>query len=414
VSLAGIPTTRVHPIAMTKSLLTFFLSAFVVVALVDPADQIFHLKMPLFLATVIIWMVRVLLGHVPLGDTKLWMGVLLFAGLIPGAASLVGLLGTSLPSGIASFATMKSFLVLLLIPVVVSERMDLAKILVRYSVLVVILTLAMVVANMVSPVLFDAIYAFSIAKENAMINPHDRLGIAMGSFYYKTVAVLMIPLAYHVRNFLGEGKKLVSLVLALVFITAIIFSGSRATVLAAVLVIALLGLTKIRRTQGWRLTAVALVATVALAAALFSAVFNPEEESNAVKLGHLQSYVDEFDRHPSYLLWGQGADTQFYTEGFGMKTTITEVTYLELIRMFGIPVTFVCLLALAYPLTLRARFGDASLAYLGPAYFAYLVESASNPLLIGSTGLLVVVSVWGMVLTMHQGERRILAVGAAT
>jgi hypothetical protein len=121
-----------------------------------------------------------------------------------------------------------------------------------------------------------------------------------------------------------------------------------------------------------------------------------------VKLGHVASYVSEFDRHPAYLIWGEGADTEFYSAGFQQRTTITEVTYLELIRNFGIPVSMILLAALLWPLSmlLRADARAAGLSYLAVPYVAFVFMAGSNPLLLSTTGMLLVVSIWGVALSI--------------
>jgi len=145
-----------------------------------------------------------------------------------------------------------------------------------------------------------------------------------------------------------------------------------------------------------------------ISAGYFMSFFHSSESSNAAKLDHIHSYEIEFTRHPTYLLWGQGADTQFYSEGFQDKTTLTELTYIEMVRWFGFPVAVLLLFIICFPAALLMIRGDETSFMVGP-FWAYLLESASNPLLICSTGLLIVSALWACVLMQNTGKRGNLA-----
>jgi O-antigen ligase len=393
----------------SRAVLMVAISAFVLIALVDPTDQITHLKMPLFAAVVGVWLIRVLSQRVVAGAPELWTGVLFFALVIPTYATFVGLAGTSLPVAGPTFATVKSFMIIVLLPIVVTERASLVRIVARYSVVVALLTLAMVVISIVAPIVFDMIYAFTLEKQNALVRPTDLFGIGMGSFYYKTVAVLVFPIVYHLEQLASGAKKIRQVLMLLIYSAAIFFSGSRASILAVALVFGyFLAIVLKRRLGVWSAPVLMFIAVLglSLAAIVFGGFFDAKETSNAAKLGHVHSYMEEFEAHPRFLLFGQGADTEFYTEGFQRKTNLTEVTYLELVRVFGLPVTVVLLAGFFYPLIPLSKAAVKGGNCVGIAYGVYLFEAASNPLLIGSTGLLVVVSVWAFVLSNHfQPER---------
>jgi hypothetical protein len=116
-----------------------------------------------------------------------------------------------------------------------------------------------------------------------------------------------------------------------------------------------------------------------------------KEGSNAIKLNHLRSYMSEFDNRPASLLLGQGANSSFYSEGFQSWTTVTELTYLEFIRIFGLPVSILFAAWLGW--LAHSLFKRGSIA-IGLAYVTYLAIAASNPLLINSTGFLVLASMY--------------------
>jgi hypothetical protein len=379
-------------------------SAFVAVALLDPADKIFHLKVPLFALAFCIWVIRVAWGVVAPGTPKMWAVLLFFAFVLPVTATVVGLLGHALPDGEPSFGVVKSSAMILLIPVVLTERIDLTKHIVGWSLSTALLTLGMVAIKFVFPVAFYALFDFTIEKGNAYISPRNMLGLGIGGFYYATIAVVVFPIAYWFRNLLYRPRKRISFFFVAIFLAAMLCSDSRATALAGYIVVAGLLFQRIRARAGMIPAAALLLIVVAVPAGLFMSFFRFDNDSNNIKLGHGVSYAVLFEDSPEYLLWGQGADTEFYSQGTQSKMSSTELSYLELVRQFGVPASALILFALFYPIVGLARLTDAK-AYFAIPYSLYLFEAATNPLLVSSTGLLVVSAAWAMILTPSDNQK---------
>lgn len=114
-----------------------------------------------------------------------------------------------------------------------------------------------------------------------------------------------------------------------------------------------------------------------------------QEISNTVKYGHLPSYTKLFEEHPSYLLTGQGPGAFFYSDGFNKYVMQTEWAYLELIRCFGICSVLIIGIFI-YPLFAFWRNKEDILSFsIFGAYSVYLIVAGTNPLLLSSTGMLV-------------------------
>lgn len=383
---------------ISKFVLIAALSSFVAVVLLDPSDEILHLKVPLLILTLCTWVARVVCGMVSPGSAKIWAAILLFALIFPGIATIIGLLGHTLPIGDPKFQLMKSFAGILLIPLSCSERKDISIYIIRWSFVIATFTLALFVLASSAPLLFAAVAVFTLEKGNAMLGSHSSIGLGIGSVYYKTISVIVFPVAYHLRNLLYRPHKIISLALLIIFLAAVLCSGSRGTLIGIFFVIVALVCQKLKKKFGSKLALAAFLIMLALPAGYFVSFFHPDESSNAAKIGHIRSYAIEFNEHPTYLLWGQGADTEFYTQGFQTKTALTELTYLDLIRWFGLPVAALILIAVFFPIFALTRQENAS-SYLAVPYFAYLWEAATNPLLVCSAGALVVTAIWGTVLT---------------
>lgn len=383
---------------VSKFALKIVVIAFAGIVLLDPGDDVVFVKISL-LILLSIWIVRVLCGLATPGSLRVCIFVLLFALILPAIASLIALMGDSLPVGAPlKFRMIKEFSMLLIIPVIVSEEIDLVVPILRWSIVIAIITLLLVAVSLVSPPIFAVVKGFAVESGVALIRDRSELGLGIGSFYYKTASILVFPIAYHFRNLLNGQRPLRSMALLMMFVAAVLCTDSRALVIAVFFVAVIFITQKLRNAFGWTPALVALFVMLALPAGYFAAFFHSDDLSNAAKLGHMRSYAELFNDHPTYLLWGQGADTEFYTEGFEDKTTLTEMTYIDLVRWFGIPVAVLIMGAVIYPIFAMARQRNMSSAYLIVPYIGYLWEAASNPLLVSGFGILVVSAMWGTVL----------------
>lgn len=378
---------------LSRRILLAGVCALTIAALIDPADRILHLKMPAFLLVELIWVCRwgITRRSIP---ARMWMAVTGFALLVPLLWTVVGLARYGVHNPEVNFGTAKSFLFLLLVPVIISENIDLSSLITRTSILVALLTLLMVGVSFISPAGFEVLYAFSLSKQNAIVaESRDLIGVGVGMFYYKTSALLVFPFAHYCGRLASPGRgKARFLLFCLIYGAALLFSGARANFIGEMLIAGCFVTRFLVRRLGWApAVVIAIAASGIFALTMAPKLANPEETSNSIKLGHIQSYEEEFNAHPSILLWGEGADVAFYSKGYEDWTTVTELTYLELIRVFGIPMTMVFLCCLLW---LAARIFQSGRFSLGMAYTAYLLISASNPLLISSTGFLAVCAVW--------------------
>jgi hypothetical protein len=115
-----------------------------------------------------------------------------------------------------------------------------------------------------------------------------------------------------------------------------------------------------------------------------------------MKVGHYDSYIKLFMEHPQYLVWGEGLGSQFYSSGNADFVTQTELTYIDLIRWFGIPLAIILILLLLYPIIyfyLNKKVSQNN-RYLIVSYWGYLFIAGTNPLLVSSTGMLAVLTLF--------------------
>lgn len=381
------------PFSVIRPLLLLGVCLLTFVALVDPADQIFHVKVPAFAFVVLMFLLHRGLNGRYLSSAGM-AALLSVAVLIPLLWSIPEIAHPGVHNPDAVFGTVKAFLFLFLLPVALLEDLDLSSLLIRMNWIIAALTFAMIGTSFFLPALFEILYGFSVEKHNAIITTsRDMLGVGVGMFYYKTSPLVLFSFSYYFSRAIFPGpRRLAALLAVIVFGATLLFSGARANFLCAVFVASILLMFAFARRAGWAIAFLFILAgTTAFAMTVVVKLANPAEASNTIKLLHVQSYEREFTDHPSSLLWGEGADTSFYSEGFRDWATDTELSYLELVRVYGVPITLAFLVCLALPLKslFRTRRYDLLLAYIG-----YLFICGSNPLLISSTGFLAICGVW--------------------
>jgi len=137
----------------------------------------------------------------------------------------------------------------------------------------------------------------------------------------------------------------------------------------------------------------ALVVVALPFAAILRSFFDSYEFANYIKLLLVRDYVDIFDDR-EILVFGQGLGAYQYWSALGREFYTSELTYLEMIRNFGLIGAAAMMLMLLYPLahafTAAASRRERALAV---AYFLYLAMCISNPNLFSSMGMLILAAI---------------------
>ena len=103
---------------------------------------------------------------------------------------------------------------------------------------------------------------------------------------------------------------------------------------------------------------------------------------------NFESYVEDIgDKgHP---IWGAGLGSQFFAKGRNMMQTYTELSYMDILRMYGLPVGLCFIFLFFAPFFWLWRYYPRSqfLKRYSQGYVLFLILSGTNPLLLGSIGL---------------------------
>lgn len=210
-----------------------------------------------------------------------------------------------------------------------------------------------------------------------------------------SVSFLFLPWCLFARRFL-DSHRLRDLLLLLVTGLAIVVSTSRglfAVSLAFLIVVALRKLPLLAR--------IAAIMAAGLAAYLVfdlylsnTLILSFEETSNAVKIGHFMSYFD--DVTPTSAFFGRGLASYYYSSGSAALKAQTEISPLDMLRYFGVPLTVVLYLCLLFPARQLWRYAGRNAIHVF-AFVLYMVLSITNPVLFNSYGMLVVLWYWAKI-----------------
>lgn len=245
-----------------------------------------------------------------------------------------------------------------------------------------------------NPLIENAVWMFiNDSDSTVMMTRRSFFGIEMFAFYLKSCVSFLFVVAYYMVGLMDKTRRGVLNWTAMFFIVfTFMVSGTRSTMLAPFFIFVVIAFRVFRHSKRLKyiMLPVAFFVAIAFVVVLVAAIMETDEASNVVKYGHLSSYATLFDENPLYLIFGQGPGTSFYSEGFNEIVFKTEWSYLEIIRCYGL---FSLLIVYVYwrPLLTFWRFreSDTFTYSMFWTYLAYLLIAGTNPLLISSTGMII-------------------------
>ena len=367
--------------------------------MVDPTNQIFHVKYILFGLVFVVW-IGGNLKKKQVFPRYFWALLLFIAFFMPFYELSVGLINSILHNvPVGKMVYFNSFFFFAMILVTVSERIDLTTMFNYSSLTIVAMTLGLYLVLIFDLHLFGDMYRYFVVDKQVVVYALRNYGkVTLLMIFYKTSPLLVFPLSWYLYRLLIEKqKKYLFFNVLLLILTALTlyFSGTRANLVSLVFILIFyLGYYLFKKSKIWFVWALGLSVLVVLfmMPSVAGLLLNKQETSNAIKFSYLSSYAGYFDHHLLSLLFGQGVGGTFYAAGLHRFVNVSELTYIELIRIWGIPVAFLFVAVLFIPVVNEIKNRKITPVFI--AYLAYLFISGTNPLLLSSTGMLVLVYVF--------------------
>lgn len=374
-------------------LVRLLLVLFVVICVFDPADQVLGGKVFIFVSLWVVTLVKILLTP---EDVNLRFGLVAYVVAF-NAIPIMSIFWYYVINGqqpFEGFALLKGYLLLTLAIVLVLNGVDLIRPLSAVLAVMAVAILAVFVYLQIYPEQFA--YLNGLGMSTGILSLDQRKygdDLELLQVYFVTSAMLVVSITYYFDRAMSAPRgrmKFVYWILVAINILGMFVAGTRNNILASFLLPFLLWPLYTRRVLFSVFCSVLVLACLAL---VFSdqleAFFDSGEGANRIKLALLQDYVDLFS-NPVTLLFGQGLGAYHFWNATANYFYVTELTYLEMIRNFGLFGAAALAAILLFPVarvfaTPTARPTRA----LAVAYSLYLVMSFSNPLLFSSTGMLI-------------------------
>lgn len=356
---------------------------FFLVVMVDPTNSILHVKDVVFILLVAYCMAF----YKPDFSKLPYFLLLVCAVAIPYLFSVMAMTPMDDKEVLAVFKSIAPALLLLWV-----RNFDLVKIARGPVVICCAVTTVLFLAIISDPLIESAVWTFSMnADATIMMSERNYFGLSLYGFYLKSLISFLFVLAYYMLAMMDKSRRRFLTIVPFAFMMfAFLVSGSRSTILLPFFLFFIIAFKVYRHSKYLKyiMIPVAIFIVMAFVVVVIAAASETGEASNVVKYGHLSSYATLFTDHPWYVIFGQGPGTSFWSDGFNAMTYKTEWTYLELIRCFGV-FSVVVVFVFAKPLWTfwKGRNEDTFTYCMFWAYLAYLFIAGTNPLLLSSTGM---------------------------
>lgn len=238
--------------------------------------------------------------------------------------------------------------------------------------------------------------SFFTEKSVAVFGFREYAGIQFPYIYFLASPMLAYLIGYDLNKVFSNFNFRYMLICFL-SILAYAFSGTRAHQLLALVYAPLFYILLYSRHKilllYFSILSVAIIFSI-FDFEILDLMFSPKETSNSMKIAMLDVYAEIFN-NPIMLIFGQGYNAHTWSLPFmkmlgvpdGATTSKTELTYIELIRVYGILVS-VPFYALLTVLVYRLAWTSEKYKWLLPAFLIHLADSATNPYIFSTNGML--------------------------
>jgi hypothetical protein len=391
-----------------NNILTLLYTLFFASVVFDPSNSLLQLKHELFIALIAWSCVRIALRpSMPL-RTLLQISLVTAGIAVISASSLFYLLqtwGTDEQSArLGAYLSFAS--VLAIISFATSPNTALKSFLFVVT-LQAFATIAVWLVVITVPTSWNVIVPFGYEKDFLWLNLREFGGMSYVQVFFKTSPYMIIALAFYSQRVVETRRRCSFRVICLsvACFTALIISGTRANMLAAVVIpivfVAVSPSVKTSYKTGIiGAVSIMLACFIAYNSSVLHAMLDPYETSNNVKLSYFQDYYLIF-QDTTTILFGQGVGAMHYFSSLGKPLLITEVTPLEILRQLGAICGLVYVIWLLVPLLYLGFGSKATFRWLAIGYAVYLLVSLSNYFLMSSTGIVLVSLCYGVSLQGH-------------
>lgn len=251
-----------------------------------------------------------------------------------------------------------------------------------------IVTIILILLPIYSKPIGLAAEALFLSLDSGFLGQRDLGSFKLIMVHFRTAPLQIISFSIYFTRLLDSNKikdKIKNFIAFGINGASIVISASRGSILFSFIALYLLCFFNISKKKYRRLFYLfTFVGVLGFSYLLTNSnAFDSKEESNSVKLLHIKSFNSYADQNPFLFLLGHGTGSKYYTAGFGRYAVVTEITYLDMIRWWGVFGTIIMLILMVIPIK------KISIKIFIP-FFMYFINAATNPLIFSSVGMLAI------------------------
>lgn len=238
--------------------------------------------------------------------------------------------------------------------------------------------------------------SFFTERNVALVSFREYAGITFPYIYFLASPLLIFLIAYDFNKF-KQTSNVINFFIFTLTSSSLVLTGTRAHMVLGVIFAPLyIILTGNYKTIIKTLILLAIVAlftlTVTEGGTLINSFFDTSETSNSMKLSLLDGYGEIFS-NLLRLFFGQGFNAHEWSSILrGMiamedKASKTELTYLELVRVFGVIIATTLIITIVLLLKSTKNLGG-NFQWIYPGFTIFLINATVNPYLFSVNGML--------------------------
>lgn len=357
---------------------SIFPQLFIITCIVDPMD-FFKLKVPFFILSILINLN--LFRNI---KKEFLLSITLFI-LIP-LSSVIFYEITDGTRPFEGYNYLKAYL-LVIISIVFFENPNFYfKVFLKFIRLIIIANILLYLLIIIFPDIFNIIYNFGRTYDIFTIEYRDFfLGAEIPSFYFNVSPLYIFPFVHYLFNSRVEKNK-INLFWFLISLLGIVATLNRTNVFIALIVVFLYSFFYNKKTLILIFPIMILLIDWIVVYQYLESIFSTTEISNMTKLGYLDEYVVKL-WDTNIFLFGEGLGSYTFWSSNGVLKSVTELTYFEIIRYYGIFGAFFLIVLMLYP-ALKCLKKSFKTKVVGLAFLFFLIMSSTNPMLFNSIGML--------------------------
>lgn len=361
------------------------LSLFFFVIAIDPSGTILGIKEILFVFLFTSGLCNNMLTNKVQKDLILIIG---FALILPTYGILISLLRGNFADQEYAFGHLKSFLFILITFVLIQINIHkIFKIMFWGGTTLAILTCLIFIIYLLNEELFSLVYSQTYDMGMVIISRREYYGIPLQGVYMKAGPLIIFSTIYSMYFYKENILKYFFIAINLF---ALFVAGSRTPMLIAALLLIIFFFDK--KVFGKKSSYIFLIIMFCSLSMLILILASEKQEHSVIdKSLNLYSYIDNIF-HGSNSIFGAGLGSVFWANGKAKYISNSELTYLDLLRDYGIILGTLLIFVVYYPIIICLKSNiirDIKYNRFIIGYLLYMILAGTNPLLISSTRMFV-------------------------